>query len=381
MSLIGWHHQATLLQRARKGSSERHEQLRQPFDMANAPTLTMLEGAFRHIKRSKAGGLDGFKSDLCVAAPRELAQKFFPIMIKTMACLEEPIQMKGGLVINAYKGGGCNPADPNNHRSLLLSNHAGKAIRRVFRQQYLPAYEASAPDTFFSIRAGGNVAHASHALRLFVAASHKGGDSTGILFLDVKAAYYRVIRQLVVAGRGHESIDRVMQYFDLGATGMQELIEEIHAEPEGRASNLSEHQELLLEEMLSSTWLTGQHRTKILETLAGSRPGDGFADLVFGFAFKRIMKKVMSRLAEDFNFTEVQITDPFDLTADPPQCDLPEILQVVWADDLAIAYRRRGATELVEDMGRICSVVFQECLRHGLVPNLKKGKTELLLLL
>ena len=370
-----------LLQRARKGAASRRQQLQSTFSLEDAPTLSMLEGAFRHVKKAKAGGLDGFKSDLCVAAPREMAQRFFPIMVKTLVGLEEPIQMKGGLVINAYKGGGCNPADPSNHRSLLLSSHAGKAIRRVFRKQLLPAYEASAPDTFFSIRTGGNVAHASHALRLYATAASRGGDSIGILFLDVKAAYYRVLRQLVVEGRGQESLERVMRYFDLGASDFQHIMEELHGYPEGKHSNLSEHQELLLEELMSATWLTGQHRTAILETLAGSRPGDGFADLIFGFAFKRIMRRVFGRLTEEFQFQEVDLIGPFDPTGDPPECTLPEILQVVWADDLAVAYRCKGAMQLVEAMRRISTVVFQECLRHGLVPNLKRGKTEILLML
>ena len=372
---------ARLLQRARRGATLRRQQMQTTFRLEDAPTLSMLEGAFRHVKKAKAGGLDGFKSDLCVAAPREMAQKFFPIMVKTLGGLEEPIQMKGGLVINAYKGGGCNPADPSNHRSLLLSSHAGKAIRRVFRKQLLPAYEASAPDTFFSIRTGGNVAHASHALRLFASSANRGGDSVGILFLDVKAAYYRVLRQLVVEGRGQESLERVMRYFDLGASDFQHLMAELHGNPEGKFSNLSEHQELLLEELMSATWLTGQHRTTILETLAGSRPGDGFADLIFGFAFKRIMRRVFTRLAEEFQFQEVDLIGPFDPTGDPPDCTLPEILQVVWADDLAVAYRCKGAMRLVEAMRRISTVVFEECLRHGLVPNLKRGKTEILLMM
>ena len=216
---------------------------------------------------------------------------------------------------------------------------------------------------------------------MYATAASRGGDSIGILFLDVKAAYYRVLRQLVVEGRGQESLERAMRYFDLGASDFQHIMEELHGYPEGKHSNLSEHQELLLEELMSATWLTGQHRTAILETLAGSRPGDGFADLIFGFAFKRIMRRVFGRLTEEFQFQEVDLIGPFDPTGDPPECTLPEILQVVWADDLAVAYRCKGAMQLVEAMRRISTVVFQECLRHGLVPNLKRGKTEILLML
>ena len=38
--------------------------------------------------------------------------------------------------------------------------------------------------------------HASHALRSFLTASQSQKRSTAILYLDVKSAYYRVIRQL-----------------------------------------------------------------------------------------------------------------------------------------------------------------------------------------
>ena len=162
-----------------------------------------------------------------------------------------------------------------------------------------------------------------------------------------------------------------MQFFDLGDTDLQDLMTELAETSEGKLSNLTEHQELLLEEIMSSTWLTGQHQTALYETLAGSQPGDGFADLVFGFAFKRIMRRVRNRLAEEFNIQEMDMVEPFDSECQP----------VVWADDLAIAYRRKGAHALVGAMGRICTVLFQECLKHGLIPNLKKGKTGLLLLL
>ena len=369
-----------LLQRARKGAGERIDQLQEPFRLDQAPSLAALEAAFRHVKKNKAGGIDGFMSDICAAAPRELAQKYFPIMLKTMAQLEEPLQMKGGVLVYAFKGG--SQTNPEDFRSLLLSSHPGKAVRRAIRKQYISAYSESTPDCFFSIRAGGNVSHASQTLRLFCSAARGGGASVGVLFLDVKAAYYRIIRQLVVEGRGTESITRVMRYFELGATELQDLLAEINETPEGQTSNLTQHQELLLEELLSSTWFTAQHRSEVLESLAGSRPGDGLADLVFGFVFKRIMRRIRGRLEESLDFNQVAIGGRFDFTKPAPmEWEAPVMQEVIWADDLAIAYRKKGATSLVEDMGKITMVVFQECLRHGLIPNLKRGKTELLLLL
>ncbi len=368
-----------LLQRARRGAMDRMARLDTPFQLENAPTLTLLEGAFRHVKRSKAGGTDGFKSDICVAAPKELANKFFPVMIKMMAMVEEPLQMKGGILVHAFKGG--SPTDPGDHRSLLLSSHLGKAIRRVFRQQIIGPYASSTPETFFSIRAGGNVSHASQALKLYCNGASAQGDSIGVLFLDVKAAYYRVIRQLVVGNSGPESLERVMQHFDLGATDLQDLLEVANGVPEGKNSDLTQHQELMLEELLSSTWFTAQHRSTMYESLAGSRPGDGLADVVFGFIFKRILRRATARLGETLQLEEVDIDGEIDLISDiPTGRAAPRLLQVVWADDLAVCYKRRGASGLVDEMAQITSVIFQECIRRGLLPNLKKGKSEILLL-
>ena len=369
-----------LLQRARKGAIARLERLEEHFKLEESPTLVQLEGAFRHIAKGKAGGADGFLSNVCYAAPRELAQKYFPVMMKMMSMIEEPLPMKGGILVAAFKGG--NESNPEDHRSLLLSSHPGKAIRRAIRQQLIGPYTASTSDTFFSIRPGGNVSHASQALRLFASASAQGGASTGILFLDVKAAYYRVIRQLAVRGSEANSIERVMSHFDLGATELQELLVEAHGIPEGRVSNFTNHQELLLEELLSGTWYTAQHRSQIHESLAGSRPGDGLADLIFGMVFKRILRRVNERLDEALQIDEVEINGEIFLVAQGDADRQPlNILQVVWADDLAIGYRRKGASLLVNDMATITSVVFQECLRHGLIPNLKRGKSEILLLL
>lgn len=61
-----------------------------------------------------------------------------------------------------------------------------------------------------------------------------------------------------------------MQFFDLGDTDLEDLMTELAETSEGKLSNLTEHQELLLEEIMSSTWLTGQHQTALYETLAGS---------------------------------------------------------------------------------------------------------------
>ena len=181
-----------LLQRCRQDGSRRLEDF-SDFTYEHMPTLVELESSFRRIKSHKAGGLDDLKSDLCHLAPKELSEMFYPLLVKSFANLQEPLQAKGGILISAFKGGGGQWSRPEDHRSLLLSSHLGKAMRRTVRQKLLPFYTSTAPDLHCSVRAGRCVAHASHGLRLFAQACKQRHLSSGILFLDIRAAYYRVI--------------------------------------------------------------------------------------------------------------------------------------------------------------------------------------------
>ena len=137
-----------------------------------------------------------------------------------------------------------------------------------------------------------------------------------------------------------DQVRRMLDHFDMGDTAIQELIMEIQDEPECERSGLNPHYVELLQELLSSTWFTSRRQDQIYESLAGSRPGDGLADLVFAFIFKRIMRRVMTELKEIINYEEVEIQPQFDLTKDPSgdYC-MPQIQEIIWADDLAIAYR------------------------------------------
>ena len=165
-----------LLQRARKGTLQRSMEMG-AWDQQSLPTLSQLEGAFRRVKRAKAGGNDDLRSDICKIAAAPLARKYHSLLLKIFTQAAEPLQMKGGTLIYAHKSG--ERSNPENYRGLLLSSHIGKSLRRTFRQQLVPCYQQWASDTHFSIKLGGNVCQASHALRLFLGAAAKRQQSTG----------------------------------------------------------------------------------------------------------------------------------------------------------------------------------------------------------
>ena len=169
-------------------------------------------------------------------------------------------------------------------------------------------------------------------------------------------------------------VQRISKTLSMHINAIRERSSELQGQMERR-------QELLLEEMMSATWYTSKRRDELLESLAGSRPGDGLADLAFGMIFQKITKSVHQKLQESLGLTDPIRHGAFDPAVGPPRGhDPPYLLEVVWADDLAMAYRCADSRNIEWAMKEITEKVFTECLKHGLVPNLKKGKTEILII-
>ena len=138
-------------------------------------------------------------------------------LMKFFLRCEEPLQMKGGLVIAAYKGGAI--SNVNNYRSLLLSSHLGKALRRSVRQRIVPFYSKESGAFHCSVKQGGCVSHAPHGPRLTLSAARSRGVSAGVIFLDIRLAYYRVARELVIDMEDEgRSFERMIRFFQLGDT-------------------------------------------------------------------------------------------------------------------------------------------------------------------
>lgn len=311
-----------LLQRLRKGSFARASQ-HTHRRLQEAPTLLSLERSFRRIQKGKAAGQDELKSDLYNLAPTPLAQLYFPLLAKMVFQFSEPIQSKGGIMISAFKGGQQNQIE--SYRGLLLSSHAGKALRRSIRQQLQEYYTASAQPFHFSVKMGGNVAHAAHALRAYHSMARRQGHSTGTLFLDIRSAYYRVIRQLAATlSNSDEDICRVLQVFDLAPEHLDDLPKELHGASACSDSGVPDVLETMLAEMLSGTWFLTRTKNELCESLAGSRPGDGLADLVFGYVFKRVMQRVVSAATQEFDWSipavqmEIDVEQPSRTQAEAP---------------------------------------------------------------
>ena len=108
--------------------------------------------------------------------------------------LDEPVEWKGGLAAALFKGTG-DPADCDDSRSILMEDTLGKHYHRGLRRRMLPALLARVTDTTCCLPGrGAEIAHM--VVEQVTAWARKTHRSAGLLFVDLRAAYYGVIRQL-----------------------------------------------------------------------------------------------------------------------------------------------------------------------------------------
>ena len=214
---------------------------------------------------------------------------------------------------------------------------------------------------------------------------HKAkGHSASVLFLDSHAAYYRVIRELSV---GHiesdEAACRVFHFFQIDPDDVRAFMEDIRHGGMMSQAGLSSPLRHQVKDILYNSWFVtryGDHR-RLCATKAGSRPGESWADLVFAFVLGRILCQITELATGEGLLSELF----HDLEGGPfvrdPSRGSVLAQDCTWADDCSWPMMDRCPDRLMTKTARMCSLVLDYSERHGMRPNLKAGKTALLIAL
>jgi ribonuclease HI len=168
----------------------------QPEDI---PTLADLERAFRRVRPGKAIGADDIPPELCHCQPVTMARLTYTQMLKLLAHGQEALLHKGGLLVSAWKRKGAQQ-ECSSYRSLLISSHVGKTLHRVIREQQSSLYECFLQRSQIGGRKQVPVGLGVHHVRATLRRAKQQRESSGLIFLDLQEAFYRVIRPLAVGG-------------------------------------------------------------------------------------------------------------------------------------------------------------------------------------
>ncbi|CAE7575846.1 unnamed protein product [Symbiodinium sp. CCMP2592] len=326
-----------------------------PITKEDLPSRIELETALRATSTGRASGLDGIPGEALHFAVAAASEALYPLLLKTSLRLAEPVQFKGGSLEAAWKGKG---------------SPAGKPFI-----------------AFFPLQLGGlpscPVTAVSHSVRLFVAAARARKRSFAVLFLDLQEAFYRVCRPLLT---GESLSDEAIAHVATTIRLPHGVLHELHLHLSGgsvfEGSGASPWLSQAMGEVLEATWFRFKAGPSLVQTGIGSRPGDNCADVIFSFLFSRVLQELSKDMAAMGCTTQLPYQDSmrdaiFQTPAGPSQSI--DIFDATWMDDLALMMLSDSAESVVTKAGQVTGALIDACLSRALLPNLARGKTELII--
>ena len=346
------------------------------LDKAVIPTLYDLQSQIKKLKRGRAPGPNGLPTDLLKAGGATLARQLATVTTKIALRGSEPLDWRGGKLIPLHKGKLCR-SNPDGYRSIFISNFTTKIYHGSLRRHLLDAWSGVLSHLQFGGRKGMAADLAHHCLQAHLSHAAKTASPVGILFIDMKAAFYSVVRQGLFE-HGPDAAPFLYAMFQIGVAPdhVQRLLDT--AKLDAAVKGISPHALALLQDLMERTFFQVDGVEPIALTTQGTRPGDPVGDAFFNLAMAVILDKVTTKIAGDTtacwegHAARVSSFDSFDAPAPFAW------FEVAFVDDCAIAMRATSNPQLHDLTGVALKAVFEEAEARGLSLNFEAGKTELL---
>ena len=349
------------------------------------PTRLEVETVFRQAPARKAMGLDLIPPEVFKTAPKEMTQIYYGLYLKCMLFARTPIQWAGGILQEAYKHQG-STADPASYRSLYLASQPGKLFQKALRKKVTTTMRRELHSLHCGPKQGAPVTLPAMAVHLLNRLFRAKGIASAILCLDTKSAYYRTVRQLAVGQLDtEEGTIHMFREFGLDPDDYQDFL---RLTKEGGClgeAGVGPHLLEMSKDLCRRTWFVTNYTSgsKICHVQAGSRPGSSWADVLFGFVYARLLAKIRQEAAHNDFDTPLQYSGIKELiaTSERPNKATVRICDATWADDTTICTFDAKPQRLLQKAEAMIASTLKQCRRYGLVPNLKRGKTALIVAL
>ena len=100
---------------------------------SDVPDLVKLAATFRDVNPQKACGPDMIPPSLCRGFASQMSVLFYPVLLKTLAYISEPISMKGGSLFRIPKPGAADTASCSSQRAILVQSVLEKVLHKSVR--------------------------------------------------------------------------------------------------------------------------------------------------------------------------------------------------------------------------------------------------------
>ncbi|CAE7844850.1 unnamed protein product [Symbiodinium necroappetens] len=301
------------------------------FDIRCVPTLADVEQTILGLPSGKATGNDGISAELLRVHAPISARLLASIYVKSALTIYEPIEFRGGSLIPLAKRASA-AFSMDKFRSILVSSLPGKILHRQYRTVLIPPLQQVRGDLQAGALPGVSTEAIIMAARTFRDIMVHRQHAWSMTFFDVRAAYYRVLRQILVRTGDQEWALRKLLH-ELGVP--PQALVELAAKMEGIGiladAGVPDHLCHLLADAMQGTWFRIDCGTALTLTRRGVRPGDCLADILFSFTFSAYLASTAAALHRAGIRTEMPT-----VAAQPPweaPSGTTELSCASWADD------------------------------------------------
>ena len=202
--------------------------------------------------------------------------------------------------------------------------------------------------------------------------------SWALVFLDLTEAFYRVFRPLALGGPIDDSaIAAIAHRMQLPESAMREFYTALQDPEAISQAGLPDHLQRTLRALHTDTWFQFGQQADATRTEIGTRRGDSFADIAFGYMFSRLLNQLQDRLHEAQCLDLLpESTGQGLLASKTPTGSSRPFMGPTWMDDLCLCVSADTAHGLASKTQVVCSILLDSCARHLVTPNLSRGKTE-----
>ena len=164
------------------------------IDWSTCPSFSEVAHTFPHLKPVVGVGEDGLGSELFKACPARMASIFHPLFFKSAIAMAPPMQLKGGHLLELFKGKG-SKCNLSSFRDVTICNSAAKPLCMHLRSQSMKPLARYSCETQFG---GGLNGGSTDFPRLYLDASrsiaHKNKLSFACVYIDLKSAFASIVR-------------------------------------------------------------------------------------------------------------------------------------------------------------------------------------------
>ena len=302
-----------------------------------------------------------------------MVRLYAPLFAKTTLRFETAVSWVGGTLFELYKGSGLHKLAAN-WRAILSSNSAPKRFQKFLRPKVFDGVNKWLASSQYGGRPGVGVDIASHTVKAYIEYRYSIKRSCLLFYIDIKSAFYTVIRPLLYNDDlSEQELACIVTFLGIPSQCIAPLLELLRAQSALTQAGVSDHLQLLIKGIFDTChWqLSGSQR--FARPTIGFSPGVGLADLAFTVVYRLYLVVVQNKLTVQGLASSLgPPSDPvFPLSGN----EFEVATDVTWVDDTVFMVPLDDPMRVIDVTTVVAKTAISELRIHGFTPNMKLGKT------